>query len=168
MKRREFLRSTAALAATPAFPIKGLAAGAPVAAADYERAVKWVHKWTMANAGALKSAFGLDQTTANSLFEQLQSDGILAQANSHGLARAAKPWFKDPLAITRTAAPLRPSSPRGERLRDRVMRLLEDPDAPNTVDAEADTPLPQDDPPDTQQSSQPSPPNATASEKYRN
>ena len=112
MKRREFIQNIAALAATPALPVKLLAGSLPVSAAIYAKAVHYAKLWDTSVPEMYTSALGLGHDKAYSVFDKLVEDGVIGQPNSVGMGRAVLPYFKDPLMAQKIANVLRkPGTP---------------------------------------------------------
>ena len=112
MKRRQFIQNIAALAATPALPVKLLAGSLPVSAAIYARAVHYAKLWNTSVPEMYTSALGLGHDDAYSLFDRLVEDQVIGTPNSVGMGRAVLPYFKDPMMAKKIANVLRkPGTP---------------------------------------------------------
>jgi hypothetical protein len=112
MKRREFIQNIAALAATPALPVKLLAGSLPVSAAIYAKAVHYAKLWDTSVPEMYTSALGLGHDDAFSVFDKLVEDGVIGAPNSVGMGRAVLPYFKDPMMARKIANVLRkPGTP---------------------------------------------------------
>lgn len=91
MKRRDFLKSTGAIATLPIIPaLPALARATSVTAFAPEtiaRAVQWAGLWDESSAPLLKYRFDLSDTDADALFDHLVQTNVVAQPNSYGVAR---------------------------------------------------------------------------------
>jgi hypothetical protein len=103
MKRREFIRNIAAVAATPALPIKVFAGNSAISAAVYAKAVHYAKLWNTSVPEMYTSALGLSHEDAQSVFDRLVSERILEKPDIIGIGKAAFPYFKSPTVINKTA-----------------------------------------------------------------
>ncbi len=87
MKRREFLRTASAAAASPMLPFSGARSAN---AALYGKAVAAANSWAYMTIGNLKLALGVDDATGNELIDQLHADGILGETGVNGVAVSRK------------------------------------------------------------------------------
>jgi len=85
MNRREFTKSLAAAAATPALPARALSLAAPAVPAV---------------PGAI---LGVDQAAAEAVFEQLQHQGIISAPDACGFADGGGAGLRTAAALTRAA-----------------------------------------------------------------
>ncbi len=108
MKRRNFLRNIAALAAAPALPLKLGAAPLPVSAEQYAKAVHWAGLWVHSTAATYKNMLGVDQAVGEAVFKRLQSDGVVGLMDASGIARAAVPHYELPEVAARLRQTLAP------------------------------------------------------------
>jgi hypothetical protein len=136
MKRREFIRNVSAMAAIPALPVGAINAP-PVSAALIAKAEHMAGLWVHTSANMMKNAFGLDQTTANSLFNALLDKQIVAAPNAFGVSKAVMPCYENPLFAAKVdsllqkarPAPQAVQKPTAEKLKNivkKVDQLLED------------------------------------------
>ncbi len=131
MKRREFIQNIAALAATPALPVKLLAGSLPVSVAIYAKAVHYAKLWDTSVPEMYTSALGLGHDEAYSVFDRLVEDRVIGVPNSVGMGRAVLPYFKDPMMAQKIANVLRkpgtpPISGKPQGLKTRPMDRLKD------------------------------------------
>ena len=106
MNRREFTKSLAAAAAAPALPLRRAAAAPAITIppALYAKAAHWAGMWTFSTAATFRNILGVDQAFADTVFQQLQDDGVLDRADAGGIAMAIRPWFREPAIAARLAA----------------------------------------------------------------
>lgn len=144
MNRRDFTKSLAAAAASPALPVKALsmAAGPVVPAALYAKAAHWARMWHISTIATYRNILGVDQDLAEAVFAQLQDDGLLTKPDRSGFAYAARPWYRE------TAVAGRLSKALGAEAGDvghqsahhsgrQLVEDLVEPDAPEPVEARA-------------------------------
>lgn len=155
MKRREFLKNTAAVAALPALPTKVFAGLSGISPAVYAKAVHYAKLWDTSVPEMYTSSLGLSHEQAQSLFDKLVTDQIILGPDSAGIARATLPYYKDPAMAQKIANILRKpgTPPIGENIpktkKTRLKKLKEaffKEDKPETPPEPSDTSL--DKPPD--------------------
>ena len=88
MKRRQFIQSIAAVAATPLLPTKVFAAGHSLAPSLYAQAISYAKKWDSSVPSMYRYALNLDTAQANNLFKRLIADRILNAPTAGGVGRA--------------------------------------------------------------------------------
>lgn len=119
MNRREFTQGLAAVAATPALPLKAIAAGSSTASAAvatagnftpyaYTCAVHYAQMMGRASPEILVKEFGIPASSARAITARLIKKGILLAPNAIGVSRAAQ-------AIAPAAKPVVPTLPKAAK-----------------------------------------------------
>ncbi len=154
MNRREFTKSLAAAAATPALPVKalGVAAGPIIPQALYAKAAHWASVWHLSSLATFRNVLDVDHDMAEAVFTRLQSDGYLSAPDKFGFAYCARPWRTAAAISARGVAALKAdTAPRKNHLKDLADHLLkEDGDAGAEAEIE-----PEDAPQDVEPAEQP-------------
>ena len=89
MKRRQFIKSTAAAISAPALPAHGLFA-LPFSEAQYAAAVEAAGRWAYTTPAYLKLTLKVDDNICDALLRRLQADGILGREGPGGLFCATR------------------------------------------------------------------------------
>jgi hypothetical protein len=133
MKRRNLLKSIAAIGAIPMIPMSSLVSAAPATGAATVTASAHTYKWAemivrahkKCSPGMLERLLKVDAATASALKSQLLEKGVIsAQANSFGIHSAVKPLYE--------GAFMRPSSEISKGLKkvnETLDKMIENEDA---------------------------------------
>lgn len=146
MKRRQFMKSVAAAAATPMLPAK-LASAAPVSAAAYAKATEIARNGAYLSSTYLKFALGLDDVGSRDVVRRLVADGLVGEDSKNGLI-FSKVFFSEHAKIVKLAMKASVSSQAGvetgEGMLDKAGDLIleNEPDDLDVADEASDAPDP--------------------------
>lgn len=84
------------MATLPVMPSQAFA-GASISNALLARAEYMAGLWVHTSATMMKNAFGLDDRTAQALFQQLREKNVISSPNKMGVARAVLPYYDNPV-----------------------------------------------------------------------
>lgn len=147
MKRRQFIKTLTAAAATPLMPAH-MARANTVTGAQYAKAVEAAHQWAYLSVGNLKRALGVTSQTSQALLTRLHADGIIGAAGQGGITLAPKYVVENAriAAKTLTAQKVEMGRTSLKDIADKMAQKLPEPtdegDAPKTTDQPAPTPDP--------------------------
>lgn len=84
------------MATLPALPSQAFA-GVSLSNALLSRAEHMTGLWVHTSATMMKNAFGLDDHTAQALFQKLRDKNVISAPNKMGVARAVLPYYDNPV-----------------------------------------------------------------------
>ena len=122
MKRRAFIKSLSAAAATPLLPASA-ALSSPFSAAQYAMAKKSADLWAYTTVGNLKRTLGVDEATSKLVMKKLERDGIIGAAGPNGLALTRR-FVQEQARITAKAATKLRANQRENQLAEKAKEEL--------------------------------------------